>query len=105
MSRSTFIHSVIHGRKPWPNGVRRYRAESLNAIIHDTASKHGLTFDHLVSKGRTADIAEARHEAVLRAHETGKYSLSQIGRAFGGRDHTTILNSIKRGRELRARHD
>jgi chromosomal replication initiator protein len=102
VSRATFIHGLILGKRL----VKRSgTASPISRIILQTASERDLSASQLTGKQRTARIAQARHEAVLRAHETGRYSLSQIGRAFGGRDHTTILNSIKRGKELRARND
>ena len=103
MSRATFIHSLLRGAGPLND--RSPARASIASIIRKTASEHGLSASQITGRNRTARVAKARHEAVLRVHETGRYTFSQIGREFGGRDHTTMLNSIKRGRELRARHD
>jgi chromosomal replication initiation ATPase DnaA len=53
------------------------------------------TFEHIIGRSHVASICQARHEiAALLAQHTG-LSTPQIGRLMGGRDHTTILNSLK----------
>lgn len=52
--------------------------------------------------GKTRDPQVVRDEAMLIANECG-YSSTRIGRAFGGRDHSTVLTAIKRAKSRRAR--
>ena len=47
-----------------------------------------VTVDQLKSKRRTQDLARARQIAMYLAREMTGASLNQIGRAFGGRDHS-----------------
>jgi chromosomal replication initiator protein len=54
-------------------------------IIKEVALKYGLTYAQLVSHRRHA-----------RAYKETSASLPQIGLAFGGRDHTTIMHGIRR---------
>lgn len=49
----------------------------------------------LIGPRRTADIKNARHVAVYLALDMCGLSMSAVGSAFGGRDHSTVVNSIK----------
>lgn len=70
-------------------------APTIREIITQTAEWHGLTYDDLTSRRRTIAFTPARHEAMWRCAVETSHSLPQIGRHFGGRDHTTILHGIK----------
>jgi chromosomal replication initiator protein len=55
----------------------------------------------LLSKRRSRSIARPRQIAMALAKELTRHSLPEIGDAFGGRDHTTVLHALRRVRELR----
>jgi len=55
----------------------------------------------LLSKRRSRSITRPRQMAMSLAKELTNHSLPEIGDAFGGRDHTTVLHACKRIRELR----
>jgi chromosomal replication initiator protein len=55
----------------------------------------------LLSKRRSRSIARPRQVAMALAKELTNYSLPEIGDAFGGRDHTTVLHACRRVKELR----
>jgi chromosomal replication initiator protein len=55
----------------------------------------------LLSKRRSRSVARPRQVAMALAKELTSQSLPEIGDAFGGRDHTTVLHACKRIRELR----
>jgi chromosomal replication initiator protein len=55
----------------------------------------------LLSKRRSRSVARPRQIAMALAKELTNHSLPEIGDAFGGRDHTTVLHACKRIRELR----
>jgi chromosomal replication initiator protein len=55
----------------------------------------------LLSKRRSRSIARPRQVAMALARELTNHSLPEIGDAFGGRDHTTVLHACDRVRELR----
>jgi chromosomal replication initiator protein len=55
----------------------------------------------LLSKRRSRSIARPRQMAMALAKELTSHSLPEIGDAFGGRDHTTVLHACKRIRDLR----
>ena len=56
----------------------------------------------LLSKRRSRSVARPRQVAMALAKELTSQSLPEIGDAFGGRDHTTVLHACKRIKELRA---
>jgi chromosomal replication initiator protein len=55
----------------------------------------------LLSKRRNRSVARPRQVAMALARELTNHSLPEIGDAFGGRDHTTVLHACERIRELR----
>jgi chromosomal replication initiator protein len=55
----------------------------------------------LLSKRRSRSVARPRQVAMALAKELTSHSLPEIGDAFGGRDHTTVLHACKRIKELR----
>jgi chromosomal replication initiator protein len=58
-----------------------------------------LTIDQITGPSRTRPLTEARHIALNLCRELTDLSLPSIGREFGGRDHTTVLNGYNRIRE------
>jgi len=56
----------------------------------------------LRSKGRTRSIAQPRQIAMALAKELTNHSLPEIGDAFGGRDHTTVMHACRKVQELRS---
>jgi len=61
-----------------------------------------LTPTDMVSKRRARVIARPRQVAMYLCKKLTKRSLPDIGRRFGGRDHTTVMHAVKRIDELRA---
>ncbi|MEO8813080.1 MAG: chromosomal replication initiator protein DnaA [Caulobacteraceae bacterium] len=71
--------------------------------IQKAASEHfGLKQADLISERRTRAIARPRQAAMWLAKQLTTRSLPDIGRRFGGRDHTTVLHAVRRIEELRA---
>ena len=54
-----------------------------------------ITKKELIGPRRTATIAFARHVAVYLANNLCEMTTPAIGSEFGGRDHSTVLNSLK----------
>jgi chromosomal replication initiator protein len=76
------------------------RSLSLTNIIKTVADYFQLRVADLVSKKRTRSLARARQMAMTLAKELTEHSLPEIGDAFGGRDHTTVLHACRVTREL-----
>ena len=71
--------------------------------IQKAAAEHfGLKQADLISACRTRAIARPRQAAMWLAKQLTTRSLPDIGRRFGGRDHTTVLHAVRRIDELRA---
>lgn len=71
--------------------------ENIQKVV---AESFGISFIDLKSKKRTKNIALPRHIAVYISKELTEYSTTELGIEFGGRDHTTIMNSISKVEEL-----
>ena len=69
---------------------------TLSFIVDVVAEHYELTSQELLSKNRTARIAYPRHIAIYLCKKYLDMSLNEIGKSFGGRDHTTVINSITR---------
>ncbi|MFT9278528.1 MAG: chromosomal replication initiator protein DnaA [Bifidobacterium sp.] len=65
-------------------------------IISQVAKYFHLTFDDLVGRARTKNVALARQVAMYLAREMTSMSLVDIGEVFGGRDHTTVMHAYTR---------
>lgn len=72
---------------------------TLDGIIDATARKYNLEARHLVGKSRKAQVNKARQIAMYLCREMTEYSLPQIGEAFGGRSHTTVLHGVNKVEE------
>ena len=60
-----------------------------------------IRMSDLLSKRRSRSIARPRQIAMALAKELTRHSLPEIGDAFGGRDHTTVLHACRRIKALR----
>lgn len=61
----------------------------------------GITIDDLKGEKRTTAIVRPRQIAMFEiARQRPDKSYPEIGRFFGGRDHTTVLHSVKRAKEI-----
>ena len=70
--------------------------------IQKAASEHfGLKQSDLISERRTRSVARPRQAAMWLAKQLTTRSLPDIGRRFGGRDHTTVLHAVRRIEALR----
>ena len=75
-----------------PNAPRKPGTKD---IIAEVAALAGLTYAHLVGPLRFVTVIRPRHFAIWRVHTEQKLSTKEVGRRFGGRDHTTVLNALK----------
>jgi chromosomal replication initiator protein len=65
-------------------------------IQQRVASTFGISRAELVGSSRAATPLRARQIAIFLTREMTDLSLPQIGRIYGGRDHSTVLNSLRR---------
>jgi chromosomal replication initiator protein len=77
------------------------RLVSIENIQKTVADYFKIRVGDLLSKKRTRSIARPRQFAMALAKELTNHSLPEIGDAFGGRDHTTVLHGCRRIESLR----
>jgi len=69
---------------------------SMDNIIRVVAEHFGLTPNDLKGKKKSQNIVNARQIAMYIGRKMTDYSTTEIGQDFGGRDHTTVMHSIKK---------
>ncbi len=74
---------------------------SIEAIIRAVAEKFSLQPGQIKQKSNTRQIAYPRQIAMYLAKEMTPASLPEIGRAFGGKHHTTVMHSVQKIEGLR----
>ncbi len=75
---------------------------TVDRIQRAVCEEFNVTLTDMVSKRRARIIARPRQVAMYLSKKLTKRSLPDIGRRFGGRDHTTVMHAVKRIDELRA---
>lgn len=74
---------------------------TLESIQKTVGEYFKVRISELLSKKRTRSIARPRQIAMALAKELTNHSLPEIGEAFGGRDHTTVLHACRKVAELK----
>ncbi|MCE5306425.1 MAG: chromosomal replication initiator protein DnaA [Acidobacteriales bacterium] len=72
------------------------RRITIEAIQRAVAEKYGLQFSQLKQKTNAHSISFPRQVAMYVVKELTSASLPEIGRAFGGKHHTTVLHSVQK---------
>ncbi|PKG40137.1 chromosomal replication initiator protein DnaA [Psychromonas sp. Urea-02u-13] len=81
---------AVHTKQTTIDNIQKVVAEHYRIKISDMSSKR-----------RTRTVARPRQIAMALAKELTQHSLPEIGEAFGGRDHTTVLHACRKVTELR----
>jgi chromosomal replication initiator protein len=69
---------------------------SVQQIQKLVASTYKLTIDELISKNNARQISHPRQVAMYLCKHLTKHSYPEIGRAFGGKHHTTVMHSVEK---------
>lgn len=69
---------------------------TVSMIMGQTAAYFDVTLEQLCSANRSRALVEARQVAMYLCRELTDLSLPKIGKAFGGRDHTTVMHANKK---------
>ena len=86
------LKDLIRNKEP-----KRVRIEDIQRVV----SKHyNVSRTDLLSSRRTRTIVRPRQVAMFLAKTMTPRSLPEIGRRFGGRDHTTVLHAVRKIQEL-----
>lgn len=81
--------------------VAQSRQISIDNIQKTVADYYRLKMVELLSKKRTRNLTRPRQMAMALARELTSMSLPEIGNAFGGKDHSTVIHACKTMAELR----
>ena len=76
------------------------RLVTINNIQKTVAEYYKIRVSDLHSKSRARQVARPRQVAMALAKELTSHSLPEIGDAFGGRDHTTVIHACRKIEEL-----
>lgn len=82
------LRGVINPNKP--------RDPTTKDIIAEVARIARIQPEDITNSGRFMGFVRPRHFAMWRVHKEQKLSLPEIGRRFGGRDHTSILYAVRK---------
>jgi chromosomal replication initiator protein len=95
---SELAGEVLAGLYPGARAQRR----SVRDIQERICEAFGVSIDDLLSSSRAAPVAWPRQVAMYLARELTDQTLPAIGRAFGGRNHTTVMHACRRTAERMA---
>ncbi len=76
-----------------PQEPRRVKIEDIQRVV---ARQYNVSRGDLLSSRRTAPVVRPRQVAMYLAKTLTLRSLPEIGRRFGGRDHTTVLHAVRK---------
>ncbi len=93
------LRGVLGGR------ADRHRPISPDRIADEVAEEWGVTPEALASKRRSRDIMVPRQVAMYLIKEILDLPLVRIGQQFGGRDHSTVIHSIRKVEERMDQED
>ena len=68
---------------------------TVDKIVEEVARTYGVSIDDIRSQKRNANVSTARQVAVYVVREITQLPLAEIGKSFGGRDHSTIVYAIQ----------
>lgn len=83
-----------------PQEPKRIKIEDIQRVV---ARQYNVSRSDLLSARRTANVVRPRQVAMYLAKRLTLRSLPEIGRRFGGRDHTTVLHAVRKIEDLVAR--
>src|SRR5215208_4416068 len=76
-----------------PQEPKRVKIEDIQRVV---ARQYNVSRSDLLSSRRTANVVRPRQIAMYLAKTLTLRSLPEIGRRFGGRDHTTVLHAVRK---------
>ena len=82
------IRDLIRAHEP-----KRVKIEDIQKLV---ASHYSVSRADILSSRRTAVVVKPRQVAMFLAKTLTMRSLPEIGRRFGGRDHTTVLHAVRK---------
>ncbi|MFN3687437.1 chromosomal replication initiator protein DnaA [Salinarimonas sp.] len=84
----TAIRDLVRNREP-----KRVKIEDIQKLV---ATRYNVSRSDILSERRTAAVVRPRQIAMYLSKTLTLRSLPEIGRRFGGRDHTTVLHAVRK---------
>lgn len=81
--------------------VREHAPPQIKRIQHVVAYRYGVSLEDMLSERRATVVVWPRHIAMYLAKTLTLKSLPEIGRRFGGRDHTSVLFAVRKIERLK----
>ena len=78
---------------------------TIDEIQNKVSNYYNINIDDLISSRRLRSFARPRQIAMYLAKKLTSRSLPEIGRKFGGRDHTTVIHAVKKIEQLKSEND
>ncbi len=111
--KKVLAYSSFHGRaialdlakEALKDVIGSIRNLGMDYILKTTADYYKIKVADLFSKKRTRAIARPRQVAMWLCREVTSHSFPEIGEAFGGRDHTTVIHAVKTIDSLRIKEN
>ena len=75
---------------------KRPEMDIVMQILREVSEEHGISIAQMQGKSRNVEIVDARSCASHRWREELELELKTIGSLLGGRDHSTVINLLKR---------
>jgi chromosomal replication initiator protein len=89
------IRDLVRSHEP-----KRVKIDDIQKLV---ASHYNISRADILSSRRTANVVRPRQIAMYLSKVLTLRSLPEIGRRFGGRDHTTVLHAVRKVEELAAK--
>jgi chromosomal replication initiator protein len=105
VAREALSDKIRSGQEQDALADARRGSPSIDRVQEVVARRWGVTPEGLRSKARTRRLTVPRQVAMYLARDLLGMQLVEIGQAFGGRDHSTVIHSVdKVGRQLARDH-
>ena len=91
----TAIRDLVRTQEP-----KRVKIDDIQKLV---ANHYNISRSDILSSRRTANVVRPRQIAMFLSKVLTLRSLPEIGRRFGGRDHTTVLHAVRKVEELTAK--
>lgn len=105
LHKAAAIEARISKIRDWmlvaSDGVN-WRPHIVTEVQQVVSEFYGVSVREMTSPRRAAHLVKARQIAMYLAKEFSSHSFPEIGRRFGGRDHTTVLYAVDKTARLRA---
>ena len=88
-----------------PDEAPQHRDTVVDAVIDAASKVYRVPVDKITSASRSRPLVDARQAAMYVTRQTSDLSYPEIARAFGGRDHTTVLHAVRKIEQLMGERD